>query len=99
MPPAHGPFDPEKPYNDLPRLPPAADVETRAILKACIDARAAVAELKQALKLARAPLKQLRDIGVLTEIKAGREKLFIHAKLMTRLKSDEHVVQPYESRA
>ncbi len=29
---------PEKPYNDLPALPPAADVETPAILKACITA-------------------------------------------------------------
>lgn len=36
------------PYNDLPRLPPVADLETRAILKKCIPARAALAELKQA---------------------------------------------------
>jgi Fic family protein len=195
MPPTAVAFDPERPYDDLPRLPPAADVETRAILKACIDARAAVAELKQAGHLlpnqailintlpileARASseienivtttdrlfqyaqdetqptdaatkealryrtalrrgfeslasrplttatavevcrtlrgsrianvveaglakrqtaseyLKQLRDVGVLTEIKVGREKLFIHPKLMTLLKSDEHVVHPYE---
>ncbi len=42
---------PEVPYNDLPILPPKADVETRAILKACIPARAALAELKQAAEL------------------------------------------------
>ncbi|TAH47432.1 MAG: Fic family protein [Betaproteobacteria bacterium] len=41
-------FDPRKPYNDLPALPPQAEVESRVILKACIEARAAVAELKQA---------------------------------------------------
>lgn len=41
-------FDPNRPYNALPALPPKADVETRAILKSCIDARAAVAALKQA---------------------------------------------------
>lgn len=41
-------FDPSRPYNELPGLPPKADIETRAILKACIDARAAVAALKQA---------------------------------------------------
>ena len=42
------PFDPTKPYNDLPLLPPKVELETRAVLKACIEARAALAELKQA---------------------------------------------------
>ena len=32
-------------------------------------------------------LKALRDIGVLDEVKAGREKLFIHPKLMTLRRS------------
>jgi len=41
-------FDPSRPYNALPPLPPKADIETRAILKACIGARAAVAALRQA---------------------------------------------------
>lgn len=41
-------FDPSKPYNDLPRLPPRGELETRDVLRACIEARAAVAELKQA---------------------------------------------------
>lgn len=44
-------FDPTKPYGDLPALPPAADLESRAVLKACIAARAAVAELKAAGRL------------------------------------------------
>ena len=44
-------FDPTIAYNDLPRLPPGADLETRQILKACIGARSAVAELNQAAKL------------------------------------------------
>ena len=44
-------FDPLEPYNDLPALPPAADVESRAVLRACIAARAAVAELKAAGRL------------------------------------------------
>lgn len=42
---------PEQPYNDLPTLPPAAEVETRPVLKQCIAARAALAELKQAAEL------------------------------------------------
>lgn len=41
-------FSPAHPYNDLPLLPPSVDVETRSILKVCIEARAALAELKQA---------------------------------------------------
>jgi Fic family protein len=39
---------PDVPYNDLPLLPPAVELETRAVLKRCITARAALAELKQA---------------------------------------------------
>ena len=42
-------FDPNQPYNDLPDLPPPAEtVESTAILKKCINARVALAELKQA---------------------------------------------------
>jgi hypothetical protein len=40
-------FDPAKPYNDLPLLPPSQELETRAILKLCTEARVALAELKQ----------------------------------------------------
>jgi Fic family protein len=39
-------FDPKIPYNDLPPLPPKADVETKTILKQTIAARSALAELK-----------------------------------------------------
>ncbi len=39
-------FDPRKPYNDLPPLPPKADVETKAILKKAIAAGRTLAELK-----------------------------------------------------
>jgi Fic family protein len=38
----------DAPYNDLPLLPPPIDLETKTILKRCIPARAALAELKQA---------------------------------------------------
>ena len=40
-------FIPTRPYNELPALPPQAELETRPVLKLCIDARARVAELKQ----------------------------------------------------
>ena len=42
---------PDQPYNDLPPLPPAIELETRTVLKQCIAARAALAELKQAAEL------------------------------------------------
>jgi Fic family protein len=42
---------PDQPFNALPPLPPKADLETKAILKQCIPARAALAELKQAAEL------------------------------------------------
>ena len=41
-------FDPNKPYDALPPLPPNADIESRSILKTCIGAHAALAQLKQA---------------------------------------------------
>jgi Fic family protein len=40
-------FSPGRPYNELPPLPPGRELETRSVLKLCIEARAAVAELKQ----------------------------------------------------
>lgn len=44
-------FDRSRPYNNLPHLPPTADIETKAILKLCVKARAALAELKTAGQL------------------------------------------------
>jgi Fic family protein len=38
--------DPERPFNDLPLLPPPFDVETKAVLKKTIAAGRALAELK-----------------------------------------------------
>lgn len=39
-------FDPNKPYNNLPELPPKTELETNTVLKKCIAARSALAELK-----------------------------------------------------
>ena len=40
-------------------------------------------------------LKDLCDIGVLREVKAGREKLFIHPNLMKLLTAEDHKVPEY----
>jgi Fic family protein len=53
-------LDPSRPYNDLPPLPPKADVETRAVLKKCVGARTALAELRLAGQL-------IPDQGVLIQ--------------------------------
>jgi len=41
-------FSADKPYNDLPLMPPGKDVETKTILKQCIAPKSALAGLKQA---------------------------------------------------
>lgn len=41
----------DAPYNDLPTLPPPFELETKAVLKQCMEARARLAELKQAAQL------------------------------------------------
>ncbi len=45
------PFNRNQPYNDLPLLPPAAELETKAVLKQVVTARTALAELKGAAQL------------------------------------------------
>jgi len=40
-------------------------------------------------------LKQLVDIGILKEIKAGREKLFIHPKLISLLRQENNEFNAY----
>jgi hypothetical protein len=40
-------------------------------------------------------LKQLADVGVLCEVETGKEKLFIHPKLMRLLSTDENNFEIY----
>lgn len=65
-------FKAELPYNDLPLLPPAGDIETRSLLKACINARTALAELKQATALLPNPTVLINTIPIL-EAQASSE--------------------------
>jgi Fic family protein len=66
------PFRPDRPYNDLPGLPPAAELESRAVLKALISARAAVAELNAAVGLIPNPTILINTIPIL-EARASSE--------------------------
>lgn len=58
-------WQPDKPFNNLPLLPPAADLETKAILKQCIQARSALAELKQAGELIPNPTVLIKTLPLL----------------------------------
>lgn len=151
---------PDRPWNDLPKLPPTVDVETRVILKQCVTSRAALAELwliyilkgieetaiwttakigavrklsvdtteyvrRKLPKIysrelvdvifeqpycrianlvesgiagrqaASRYLKALVDAGILEERQFGKEKLFVHPKLMTLLTRDSSTVKLY----
>jgi len=84
----HLPWQSNKPYNHLPLLPPAADLETRAVLKRCIDARTALAELKQIAELIpnqtmlinTIPLLEAKDSAEIESIVTTTDLLCQHAQ-------------------
>ena len=62
----------DKPYKEIPLLPPTVDLETKAILKQCISARAALAELKGAAELIPNPSILINTLPLL-EAQASSE--------------------------
>src|SRR5215475_8784556 len=62
----------DRPYNEIPLLPPKVDLETKAILKQCIRARAALAELKGAAELIPNPSILINTLPLL-EAQASSE--------------------------
>ena len=85
-------FDATRPFNRLPPLPPKADIETRAILKQCIEARSALAELKQAGELIpnqdvlvnTIPLREAKDSSAIENIVTTDDKLFHYAAMQEK---------------
>ena len=77
-------WNPAAPYNDLPPLPPLGDVETKAVLKLCISARAALGELKQAahripnqgMMINTLPLLEAKASSEIENIVTTTDKLF-----------------------
>jgi Fic family protein len=80
-------FDPLTPYNHLPNIPPQADIETKPILKACIEARSALAELKgagalipnQTVLINTIPLLEAKASSEIENIVTTTDALFRHA--------------------
>lgn len=81
-------FDAGRSYNNLPPLPPGLELESRAVLKACIPARAALAELKQAAELLpnqsilinTLPLLEAKDSSEIENIVTTTDRLFQYAQ-------------------
>ena len=78
-------WDPETPYNALPILPPDLEqIETRSVLKACISARSAIAELKtsgelipdQGLLINILPMLEAKDSSRIENIVTTSDQLF-----------------------
>lgn len=80
----HSAFDPNVPFNDLPKLPPAREVETRSVLKATIAAREKLAELRTACQLipnpdiitSTIPLREARASSEIENIVTTNDELF-----------------------
>jgi len=79
-------WQPGRPYNALPRLPPAGDLETKPVLKGCVAARAALAGLRQAAELIPNPAMLINTLPLLEacassaieNIVTTADKLFRH---------------------
>ncbi len=77
-------FDPTRPFNTLPDLPPHGDIESRTILKKCIEARAALAGLKQAgdlipnqnVLINTIPLREAQSSSQIENIVTTTDRLF-----------------------
>lgn len=82
-------FDPTKPFNDLPPLPPNVDIETKNIMRKCVAASRALAELKSASELIpnadvlinTIPLREARDSSAIENIVTTNDTLFRYAGL------------------
>lgn len=77
-------FDPLKPYNELPLLPPQTELESKEILKKAISANRALAELKgtgdlipnQSMLINSIPLQEARASSEIENIITTNDKLF-----------------------
>ena len=77
-------FDPKQPYNELPLLPPGCELETKRVLKKCVSANRALAELKgagdlipnQAILINAIPLQEAKLSSEIENIVTTQDALF-----------------------
>src|SRR5688572_23982513 len=77
-------FNPSKPYNGLPSLPPTQALETLPVLRKCVSAGRALAGLKEAARLIpnqdvlinSIPLREARDSSAIENIVTTNDTLF-----------------------
>ena len=81
-------WKPDQPWNNLPPLPPIGELETKIVLKQCVIARTALAELKQAAELIPnqtmliniIPLLEAQDSSEIENIVTTTDHLFQFAQ-------------------
>jgi Fic family protein len=83
-------FRPDVAFNELPELPPTVELETPAVLRACIGARAALAELNAVTDLIPNPTILINTIPIL-EARASSEieNIVTTADRLFRFASDD----------
>ena len=89
-------FDPQKPYNNLPLLPPKVDLETKKVLKHLVAANQCLAELKGYAELLSDKSIIINSI-VLQEAKDSSEIENIvttHDQLFRAMAADNQTVEP-----
>src|SRR4030042_4496544 len=77
-------YRPNEPYNDLPLLPPRADLESVRVMRRCVTASRALAELKgagslipnQSILINAIPLQEARLSSEIENIVTTQDELF-----------------------
>lgn len=100
-------LDVTTPYNSLPNLPPKHELETKRILKQCIEARAALAELHKAAEMLpnqevlinTLPLLEAQASSEIENIVTTTDKLFQYANQMSLSQADPATKEALSYRA
>ena len=72
---------PDRPWNDLPKLPPKVELESKIVLKRCVTSRAALAELKQAAELIPNPAMLINTLPILEALHQRKTGALFRAAL------------------
>jgi Fic family protein len=86
---------PDQPYDRLPGLPPSRELETKIVLKQCVNARAALAELNQAAALIPNPRILANTLPLLeAQASSGIENIVTTADRLLQHVREERQADP-----